>query len=156
MFIHSNGDTRKIARCKVKPCELRERETGKKEENTEDNRDEDNRRIEKDEKVEDIGEKMEDEKEMKEDGLKDVIGAKYLKMAKSVCFLENSIYVVEVLVREHGKPEVIEAKGKDIKNLETYEAFEEIDDEGQETIGSRWIVTEKESMMGRSKIIGQD
>ena len=74
---------------------------------------------------------------------KNVIGAKYLKMEKSVCFLENSIYIVEVPVREHGKPEVIEAKDKEIKNLETYETFEEIDDEGQETIGSRWIVTEQ-------------
>ena len=55
----------------------------------------------------------------------------------------NSIYVVKVLVREHGKPEVIEAKDKEIKNLETYENFEEVHDIGQETIGSRWIVTEK-------------
>ena len=56
-------------------------------------------------------------------------------MDKSVCFLENSIYVVEHPVREHGKLEVIEAKNKEIKDLETYETFEEIDDEGQETIG---------------------
>ena len=40
---------------------------------------------------------------MESDGLKDAIGAKYLKMEKSVCFLENSIYIVEVPVREHGK-----------------------------------------------------
>ena len=46
-------------------------------------------------------------------------------------------------VREHGKPKVIEANDKGIKNLETYETFEEIDDEGQEKIESRWIVTEK-------------
>ena len=64
-------------------------------------------------------------------------------MEKSVCFLENSIYVVEVPVREHGKAEVIEAKEKEIKNLETYETFEEVDDEGQEIIGSIWIATEK-------------
>ena len=41
-----------------------------------------------------------------------MIGAKYFKMEKSVCFLESSVYVVEVPVREHGKPEVIEAKEK--------------------------------------------
>ena len=58
-------------------------------------------------------------------------------------FLENSIYVVEVPVREHGKTEVIEAKEKEIENLKTYETFEEVDDEGQETIGSRWIIREK-------------
>ena len=72
-------------------------------------------------------------------------------MDKSVCFLENSIYVVELPVREHGKPEVIEAQNKEIKNLETYETFEEIDDVGQETIGSRWIVTEKEKHDGQKQ-----
>ena len=58
-----------------------------------------------------------------------------------MCFLENSIFVVELPVKEYGKPEVIEAKEKEIENLETYETFEEVDDIGQETIGSRWIVT---------------
>ena len=81
--------------------------------------------------------KKEDRQVMTEDGLRDIIGAKYLKMDKSVCFLENSIYVVELPVREHGKPEVIKAKNKEIKNLETYETFEEVDDIGQETIESR-------------------
>merc|ERR1712240_565638 len=85
------------------------------------------------------------------DGLKDIIGAKYLKMDKSECFLENLIYVVEVLVRDHGKPEVIEAKEKEIQNLETYEKFEEVDDIGQETIGSRWIVSEKEKHDGQKQ-----
>ena len=80
-----------------------------------------------------------------------MIGAKYLKMAKSVCFLESSVYVVEVPVREHGKAEVIEAKEKEIENLKLYETFEEIDDEGQETIGSRWIVTEKEKHDGQKQ-----
>ena len=47
---------------------------------------------------------------MTEDGLKDAIGAMYLKVANSVCFLESSVYVVEVPVKEHGKPEVKEAK----------------------------------------------
>ena len=56
---------------------------------------------------------------MTEDGLKDAIGAKYLKVAISVCFLESSVYVVEVQLREHGKPEVKEAKDKEIQNLET-------------------------------------
>ena len=32
-----------------------------------------------------------------------------------------------------------------------YETFEEIDDEGQETIGSRWIVTEKEKHDGQKQ-----
>ena len=97
----------------------------------------------RDEKMEDAQENEidEDDMVMTEDGLKDVIGAKYLKMANSVCFLETSVYVVEVPVRDHGKPEVKEAKEKEIQNLETYETFEEVEDKGQEAIGSRWIVT---------------
>ena len=47
---------------------------------------------------------------MTEDGLKDVIGAKYLKMDKSVYFLKNSVYVLEVPVKDNRKPEVKEAK----------------------------------------------
>ena len=83
-----------------------------------------------------------------EDELKNLIGAKYLKMDKSVCFLENSIYVVEVPVR---KAEVMEAKQKEIENLKLYETFEEVDDEGQESIGSRWIVTKKEKHEGQKQ-----
>ena len=96
-------------------------------------------------------EENEDEKEVRTDGLNDGIGAKYLRMERSVCFMDHSIYVVEVPVREHGKAEIIEAKNNEIKNLKTYETFEEVDDEGQETIGSRWIVTEKEKHDGQKQ-----
>merc|ERR1712002_800328 len=88
---------------------------------------------------------------MTEDGMKDTIGAKYLKTEKSVCFLESTVYVVEVPVKEHGKPEVKEAKEMEIKNLEKYETFEEVEDVGQERIGSRWIVTKKEKHDGQKK-----
>ena len=77
-----------------------------------------------------------------EDGLKETVGAKYLKVVNSVCFLETSVYVVEVPVKEHGKPEIRE-------DLETYKTFEEVKDVGQETIGSRWIVTKKEKHDGQ-------
>ena len=53
---------------------------------------------------------------MTEDGLKDVVGAKYLRMANSVCFLETSVFSVEVPVKEHGKIEVKDAKRKEIEN----------------------------------------
>ena len=51
--------------------------------------------------------------------------------------------MVEVLVKDHGKPEVIEAKATEIKNLESFGTFEEVKDVGQTTIGSRWIITKK-------------
>ena len=62
---------------------------------------------------------MENEQEAENEKLKDMIGAKHMKMEKNVCFMESSIYVVEVPVKEHGRPEVIEAKYKEIENLRT-------------------------------------
>ena len=41
-------------------------------------------------------------------------------------------------------PEVKEAKITEVNNLLDYDVFEEVKDKGQETIGSRWVVTEKE------------
>ena len=162
VFIHSNGDVKKVAACKVKPYELKERKEESKGEKiekpdwnkwieeSERSKSEEVIEEEKDEKTEE-SEEEENEKEVENEELKDVIGAKYLKMEKSVCFLESSVYVVEVPVREHGKAEIIEAKNNEIKNLKTYETFEEVDDEGQETIGSRWIVTEKEKHDGQKQ-----
>ena len=84
---------------------------------------------------------------MLEDGLQDVDmlhaelerdlpGAKYLRMNNSVSFWEFSIYVIELPVSEHWRPEVIAAKEKEIENLMDYETFEEVADEGQKVIGS--------------------
>ena len=48
---------------------------------------------------------------------------------------------VEVPVSEHNKPEVEEAKFKEIQNLEDYG--------GQECIGSRWVITQKDKHDGQ-------
>merc|ERR1712239_32236 len=93
--------------------------------------------------VEDEIELEEIQNETRKDLQNDVIGAKYLQVEKSVYFMDHEIFTVEVPVKEHKKPEIIEAKNKEIENLRTYETFEEVADEGQETIGSRWIITEK-------------
>ena len=68
---------------------------------------------------------------------KDIVGTKYMKRENSVCFSDLCIFVVELPVSEHGRPEVMEAKMKEIQNLEEYKMFEEVCDEGQETIRSR-------------------
>ena len=67
-----------------------------------------------------------------------------MKIENSVSFLDSMIYTVELPIPEHIHPEVKEAKMKEVKNLEDYEVFEEIEDEGQETIGSQWVITQKE------------
>merc|ERR1712115_157367 len=93
----------------------------------------------------------EDENEIKRDLQNDIIGAKYLQVEKSVYFMDYEIYSVEVPVKDHGKPEIVEAKNKEIENLKFYETFEEVRDEGQETIGSRWVVTEKQQHYGQKQ-----
>ena len=62
VFIHSNGEIRKVAACKVKPCELKKREVDKKEENTVENRDKNrwNKIIDEEERVEDKDAEMEE------------------------------------------------------------------------------------------------
>ena len=55
-------------------------------------------------------------------------------------------------MREHGKPELIAGKENEIRNLETYKTFEEVQDVGQESIGSRWIVTRKQQHDGQWKL----
>merc|ERR1712101_37676 len=81
----------------------------------------------------------------------DKIGAKYLQIEKSVYFIDYQIYSVEVPVKDHEKPEIIAAKNKEMDNLKFYETFEEVIDEGQETIGSRWVVTEKQQYDGQKQ-----
>ena len=79
----------------------------------------------------------------------DITGAKYLKMECSVCSMKNAIFLVEVPVSKHNRPEVNEAKIKEIQNLEDYETFELVEDIGQECIGSRCVITQKEKHDGQ-------
>ena len=62
-------------------------------------------------------------------------------MENSVSFEESVIYTVQPPVSEHNHPKVIKANMKEVRNLEDYEVFEEIVDDGQETISSRWVIT---------------
>ena len=54
-------------------------------------------------------------------------------------------------VREHKTPKVVETTQKELENLEKYEVFEEVKYEGQETVGSRWVITKKEKADGQKK-----
>ena len=59
------------------------------------------------------------------------------------------IYVVEIPTRQHFREDVKAAKLKEIKNLENYDVFAKVDDNGQEAINARWVVTEKEKHDGQ-------
>merc|ERR1712240_705404 len=133
IFIHSNGDVKKVAACKVKPYDLKERtEEENKAKNDEEKSPEiiqEDKNSENDDKKEESEtemEEIEDENEVRRDLQNDIIGAKYLQVEKSVYFMDYEIFSLEVPVKEHGKPEIIEAKDTEIKNLRTYETFEEV------------------------------
>ena len=59
------------------------------------------------------------------------------------------MYTVEIPAKEQNTPEVKEAKHKEIQNLVRFDVFEDVDDCGQERIGSRWVVTQKEKADGQ-------
>ena len=85
--------------------------------------------------------------ELKEDN----IGAKYLKLVNTVSFSELCNYTAELPISKHGTPEVKAAKMNDIRNLNDYDTFEEVPDEGQETIGGWWVITQKEKHDGQKQ-----
>ena len=84
------------------------------------------------------------------DMLTDRIGAENLTLENSVLFSEMETYMVELPTSEHKRPGVVVAKKREIENLMDYSTFEEVEDEGQETIGSRWVVTQKEKHDGQN------
>ena len=79
----------------------------------------------------------------------DGVGASHLKTAQSVSFSEMCAYTVELPISEHWKPEVKIAKKAEIRNLQDYETFIKVKDEGQTRVGSRWVITEKEQHNGQ-------
>ena len=81
-------------------------------------------------------------------------------MANTVSFSEMCTYTIELPASQHGRPEVKADKMNEIRNLKDYDTFEEVQDEGQERIGSQWVVTEKEKHDGqkqacKARIVGR-
>ena len=125
---------KKVAACRVKPFELVDR----------DEPEESAKKVMLEDGLEDMENLYADLKD-------DVISASYLKMAQSVSFSELCSYTIELPVSEHWRPEVKAVKQIEIKNIQDYETFEEVKDEGQETLGSRWVITEKEKHDGQKQ-----
>ena len=174
VWIHTNGDIKKVAACKTKPYELLEMDS----QNTLNPPDSQFPVPDSQSQVPFLSPQSQGKKKkmvMLEDGLsdgedvldpeeetrqyamkmidaeKDNLGAQYLKVVNHMSFSDYSIYTVELPVSKHGTPEVKEAKMAEVSNLLDYEVFEEVKDEGQETIGSRWVVTEKEKHDGQKQ-----
>ena len=58
-----------------------------------------------------------------------------MKIEHIVCSKENAVFVMEVPVSKHNRPEAKEVKLREIENLKDYETFELVDDVGLECIG---------------------
>ena len=82
---------------------------------------------------------------------RDEVATFWMKIENEECFEDIAIYTVEVPVREHRRPEVSEAKQREIENLEKYGVFEEVEDEGQDVVDSRWVITRKEKSDGQKQ-----
>ena len=95
--------------------------------------------------LEDIATK---EQDLKDDKI-NIVGAKYLRLENSVSFIDSMIYTVELPVLEYKCPEVLEAKDREVRNHEDYNIFEEVVDDGQDTIVSQWVITQKDKQDGQ-------
>ena len=74
----------------------------------------------------------------------DAVATYWMTVEQNENFENYAVYTVEIPAKEQNTPEVKEAKHKEIENLVKFDVFEEVDDCGQERIGSRWVVTQKE------------
>ena len=73
-----------------------------------------------------------------------MIGTYWLNIERNECLDEEStVFAVEVPKKEHRKFEVLEAKKKEMENLQKFGTFVKVEDEGREKITSRWVMTEK-------------
>ena len=77
------------------------------------------------------------DKEKNKEMERDIVSTFWLKIENNECYNDIAVYAVEVLVKEHKRKEVLEAKEKEIQNLFNYNVFEEVEDNGQDIIGSR-------------------
>ena len=103
--------------------------------------------------TEEIQEKETSAEMKKKDQQMDQKGTQVLFYAMRENILDDDKKIQEVLVTEipkkfHKSPEVIEAKEAEMSNFIRFEAFEEVEDEGQPRISSRWVVTNKEAHDG--------
>ena len=156
VYAWANGDLKKIASCKVQLCSQRnipseipkeDNKAARTVDSTQEVADED--RTSMDPPASNLRMKTRSQNN-KEEAEKDFIGAFWLTSEKTECFCEEiTSYVVELPVKYHKMPEVLEAKKKEYENLLHFDTFEEVEDVGQEKIGSRWVITKKEKHDGQ-------
>ena len=92
-------------------------------------------------------------KENNEEKKNDVVGAYYISLPHKEELTEISIYRVEIPTKQHGRPDVLEAKKKEMENLRFYNTWTEVPYEGQELVGTKWVITESEKQDGQKQAV---
>ena len=157
--MHANGDIKKVAACKTKPYELLDMESQESPKPPESQHSQIKKKkiVMLEDGLGDGEDLLDPEEETRRYAMKlidaesDNVGTHYLKVVNHMSFSDYTIYTVELPVSQHGTPEVKEAKMAEVSNLLDYDVFEEVKDEGQEEIRSRWVVTEKEKYDGQKQ-----
>ena len=67
--------------------------------------------------------------------------------------LYNEVLAAEIPKKYHKAPEVIETKTAEKENFIRLNAIEEVEDQGQPRISSRWVITEKQNHDGMEVMI---
>ena len=60
----------------------------------------------------------------------------------------TKVYSVLVPVERHNEPEIIDAKNVELENWSKFQAYTNVEDNGQERITTRWVINEKEDHDG--------
>ena len=63
----------------------------------------------------------------------------------------SSVYRVEIPVKDHGRPDVVEAKEKEMDNLRGYDTWSEVPFTGQDLVGLKWVITASENHDGQKQ-----
>ena len=70
-----------------------------------------------------------------------------MKAPKHISPSDTCIYRVEPPISEHWRQEIKVDEKAEFKNLQDYDTFMEVKDEGQTKVGSSWAITKKSNMM---------
>ena len=86
--------------------------------------------------------KDEDNKEIKNYFLSSILNEKEVEVTEEVI---DNVYRAEIInKKEYDSDEVRDAMEKEIQKYRNFEAFEEVDNDGQESVPVRWVVTRNE------------
>ena len=112
MWIHTNGDLKKVAACKIKPYELLEMESQETPNPPDSQQSQDKKKkiVMLEDGLGDGEDLLDPEEEKTKDALKvtdaesDIVGTHYLKVVNHMSFSDYAIYTVEIPVSQHGTP----------------------------------------------------